>query len=127
MAMTKKEKVEMERLKDKIATHFYPIIYPEVDPDIDPPDSFNKIVNGWTYNEYAKEVRKACTTSISHNNGGWDKTSSQGSMKLYSTKKRAYAALLNKMVDMYARELRSVEEKMEYECSPDREKKGLYT
>jgi hypothetical protein len=64
--MTKKEQAEMEELRTKLALH----LYAEVKPDMGIPDSFNTILNGWTYNEYTEEVRKACTSSISHRDGG---------------------------------------------------------
>jgi len=109
MAMTKKEQAEMESLETRLALHFYP----KVEPDIMPPESYSTILNGYDYNVHCKEVVKACTSSISHNYGRWDKTTSQGSRRLYSTPKLAYMALLSDMAEKYAEELREVEKRME--------------
>ena len=109
MAMTKKELAEVEALKTRLSLRFYQ----EIEPDIDIPKE--GIVNGWLYNEYAMRVEKACTSSISHNYGGWDKTTTQQPRRLYSTKALAYKALLAKMAVKYANELRAIEKRMEEE------------
>lgn len=109
MAMTKKEIAEIEALKTRLALHFYP----EIEPDIDIPK--DGIVNGWQFNEFSARVEKACTSRINHNFGGWGKTTSQQPMRLYSTKRLAYKALLSKMAIRFAYELRSVEKRMENE------------
>ena len=109
MAMTKKEIAEVEALKARLALHFYP----EIEPDIDIPK--DGIVNGWQFNVFSCRVEKACTSSIYHNFGGWDKTTTQQPMRLYSTKRLAYKALLSKMAVKFANELRSVERRMEEE------------
>jgi hypothetical protein len=109
MAMTKKEQAEMEALRTRLALHFYP----KVEPDILPPLYFDVIENGYTYNVYLKRVEKACTSRMYHSYGQWDKTSSQGSIELYSTPKLAYMAMLHDMADMYAADMREVEKRME--------------
>ncbi len=109
MAMTKKELADVEALKTKLALHFYP----EVEPDIDIPAYSDGIRNGWLYNEYSMRVEKACTSSVNHNFGGWDKTTTQRPRKLYSTEKKAYEALLCAMAKKYSYEMRSVEKRME--------------
>lgn len=109
MAMTKKEIAIVEDLKRQLALRFYPKVY----PDINIPES--GIVNGWLFNAYSKRVEKACTSSINHNYGGWDKTTARSPRRLYSTKKLAYLALLSEMADIYACELRDVQKRMELE------------
>jgi hypothetical protein len=125
MAMTKKEAAEVEALKTRLSLRFYP----EIEPDIDIPK--DGIVNGWQCNEFSARVEKACTSSISHNYGAWDKTTAQHPMRLYSTKTLAYKALLSKMAIKFACELRSVEKRMEDEdveqmLQPDTTAKGDY-
>lgn len=115
MAMNKKEQAEIEMLKTKLALHFYPAI----EPDLDIPGYDDGIVNGWTYNVYSMRVEKACTSYAYHGIGLWDKTNSQGLMRLYSTKELAYKALLAKMALKYANELRDVEKKMEAEIADE--------
>lgn len=51
------------------------------------------MVNGWDYNVYSGIVTKACSSSIYHSFGNWDKTTSQGSRRLFSTKMLALRAL----------------------------------
>lgn len=110
MSMTKKEREEVEQLKTMLALRFYP----EVEPDIDIPERLSgETTNGWTCNPYSERVEKACTTSIHHGIGCWNKTTSQEPMRLYSTEKKAYQALLGKMAKRFAIELREVERRME--------------
>lgn len=109
MAMTKKEMADVEALKTKLALRFYP----EVEPDIDIPSHDDGIKNGWLYNEYSMSVEKACTSSVNHNYGGWDRTTTQHPRRLFSTEKKAYEALLCAMSKKYASEMRSVERRME--------------
>lgn len=103
--MTKKEMAEMEALKTRLALRFYP----EVEPDIEIPGFGEGIKNGWLPNVYSRRVEKACTSSVYHNFGGWDKTTTQCPRRLYSTEKKAYEALLCGMAKDYAVNLRLVE------------------
>jgi hypothetical protein len=107
--MNKKEQAEMERLKTLLALRHYPA----VKPDLMPPESYDQIINGWVFNSYSGTVMKACTSSVSHSIGNWDKTISQQPRRLYSTPKMAYKAMLHEMSMEYARKLRLVEIEME--------------
>lgn len=107
MAMNKKELAEVEALKTRLSLRFYEV----VEPDIDIPTS--GIVNGWLFNEHTMRVEKACSSSHSHNYGGWDKTTTQHPRRLYSTKQLAYKSLLSQMAIRFSIELRSVEKRME--------------
>jgi hypothetical protein len=64
-----------------------------VEPDIEPPTEFRVIKKGWLFNSYNNTVAKACTSAIHHSYGQDDKTDTQGSRRLYSTKFRALLAL----------------------------------
>ena len=109
MAMNKKELAEMEALKTKLALR----LYPEVKPDIPKPTNGTGVVNGYTFNAYSKRVEKACSTSIYHGNGCWDKTTSQNSIEMFSSEKLAYQAMLYELSLRFAGELRAVEKILE--------------
>lgn len=107
--MNKKEQAEMEHLKTLLALRHYT----KIEPDMNPPSKYNEIVNGYVFNSYSGRVIKACTSGIGHSIGEWDKTSSQRAIKLYSTEKLAYQAMMHDMSMEFARKLRLVEIKME--------------
>lgn len=107
--MNKKELAEMEHLKTLLALRHYP----KIEPDIDIPNDWNVINNGYWFNSYSGTVSKACTNSVHHSIGNWDKTTSQQPKRLYSTEKLAYQAMLHDMSMEFARKLRLVEIKME--------------
>jgi len=106
--MTKKELAEMEALKTRLALRYYP----EVERDVEPL-GMPGVVNGWDFNLYSNEVRKACTSSVGHSYGHWDKTDSQHSRWLFSTRRLAYSALLAAMSKQAAEQLRGIELRME--------------
>ena len=108
MSMTKKELADVENLKTRLALR----LYPEVEPDVDIPTEWGEVKNGWTYNEYAVSVSKACTSSTG-NGDVWGTTCSRGSIRMYSTEKKAYEALLHAMSERFASDLRKVEKTME--------------
>ena len=110
--MTKKEEKQLEELKTHLALKFYP----KVEPDISHSGDYTNVVNGYTYNEYSRMVTKACTSANYHSSYQWDKTTSQGSLPLFSTQKKAYEAMLHDMALSFAKELRLVQKKYE-ECN----------
>lgn len=104
MAMTKAEKkqledaarlVEIAQTETRI-TKALRWTEPKQKPDLLPPSGYgaiNKLINGWSYNTHSRSVAKACSSSISHHYGGWDKTTTQNPKSLYSTKLLALKAL----------------------------------
>ncbi len=113
--MTKKEQSEVESLRTQLlearALRFTEI----VEPDVAPPKDFNIIVNGWLQHVWdgGWRVDKACTSSIYHNRGGWDKTSSQGSRRLYSTELLAVRAARAMLERECAKKLAAIDREIE--------------
>jgi hypothetical protein len=114
MAMTKKEQEKMEELLIISALRYTT----EVQPDIQPPplgQIGNEIRNGYLYNTYTLRITEACTSSIYHNDNGHDRTTSQGSCSLYSTKLLALKAMRNEAEKQYAKKLREIDKMIEKE------------
>ena len=85
-------------------------------PDLLPPDYLNnRIINGYSYNLYALRVEKACTSSISHSFGNWDKTTSQNTLELYSTRLLALKAMRYEFELKCAAELYKIDNMIEKE------------
>jgi hypothetical protein len=92
--MNKKEQAQVEAMKTKLMRLAAFRMTSPVERDLDPPAAFSgEIVNGWDYNVYWGVVLKACSSSIHHSLGNWDKTTSQNSRRLFSTKMLALKAL----------------------------------
>lgn len=73
---------------------------PKVERDLPPPDSYNGMTRGWDFNTHALKngsawrgscVDKCCSSSLYHG-FGWEKTSSQRPLHLFSTERRAWLA-----------------------------------
>jgi hypothetical protein len=88
MAMNKAEKAELARLQKELLlarawrrTEAYP-------PDISPPDGFSELSRGWHAwaSETTQRVEKGCSSSVFHSTSGWDKTTSQQTIHLHSTR-----------------------------------------
>ena len=85
---------------------------PKVEPDLEPPDTFQDVVNGWLAfrnssisGSVKPKVEKACTSSIHHSVGQWDKTRSQNSRRLFSSPSLALRSLLPQILKAYADEM----------------------
>jgi hypothetical protein len=92
MAMTKKEQAAFEELRKELAlTKAWKLTDP-VERDLPPPDSPTELSRGWDFNTYSGTVYKACSDSF-YNGNGWEKTTSQRPLALFSTFERAKAAL----------------------------------
>ena len=119
MSMTKKEKEEMERLLTISALRYTTI----VEPDIDPPINFSDInQNGYLFNPYSMSITEACTSSMYHGLKH-NKTNSQGSRSLYSTRLRAALAFRNAIEKEAAKKLRQVDIVIENELQKEKEGK----
>lgn len=119
MTMTKKEQEEMEALQTRLALRYHP----PVEPDIEVPGKGDLMRCGYMFNAYNRVVMKACTTEYSHNLGTWDNRGmfhAKGGIRLYSTKRLAYMALLNELSEGAAKTLREVELRMEREADLDK-------
>ena len=94
MAMTKKEQAERQALLNEIARLKAWRLTQPVERDLAPPEykDGEKLTRGWDFNSHSMTVYKACSSSIYHGHG-WEKTTSQRPIALFSTRERAYAAL----------------------------------
>lgn len=97
MAMSKKEKAEVEeliRLANTLAALRWTV---HVKPDIPQPDSYNLETQGWAYMASAyyggDKVSQAWSTNCSHGPGNSRSSGSQGAIDLFSTELLALKAL----------------------------------
>ena len=112
MAMNKAEKALVEELKTQAALRWTT----PVSPDVPPPDG-EGLRKGFLFNEYlgGPRVDKACSSSVHHSFGIDDKTTSQGSRHLYSTRLRALRALRYEVEKQCAKMLRQIDAQVEAE------------
>mgnify|MGYP001178125313 FL=1 len=84
--MTKKEQKIIDDLRHELALEQAMRLTPEVPRDLPPPVCFGELSKGWDQIVWNGDVRiyKACSSTIS-NGEGWDATSSQRALSLYST------------------------------------------
>ena len=88
-----------------------------IPPDVEPPNhssKFGELTKGWMYNanrDYGI-VYKACSSSIGHGDG-WEKTTTQKSIGLYSTKELAMEAYRAALADAFERKLAEVDKMIE--------------
>jgi hypothetical protein len=82
-----------------------------VQPDINIPTDI--LVNGYSFNEYRDHnmVYKSCSKRNTHGEG-WNKTTSQGGIKQFSTKKLAYQALMHALELKLIKQLEKIKELM---------------
>lgn len=97
MAMTKKEKAEVDELIKRANTLAALRWSEEVKPDVPQPDSYRVETHGWDYlacTYYGSDrVEQAWSTSCSHGTGNSMSCGSQGGIKLFSTELLALRAL----------------------------------
>lgn len=129
MAISKKEQKQIDEQldeKDKKIEELQILLAlrptADVERDLLPPSPVligePKLVKGYMFNQYSARVEKACSSSIYHAIGQWDKTTSQNPIKLFSTELKAYKALRHALEWEAAQKLRKVDliiEKLEKE------------
>lgn len=118
MAMTKKELLQWDTLVQKlrVAAAFHrtqPVPF-----DVPIPEYCDKIVNGWSFNDYNYEVRKSCSSSIYHGDHDWNKTSTQHPIKQYSTRLIALRALRYAAEEKAAGILAKIDQQIKKEMKP---------
>ena len=96
----------------QLALHFTE----KVAPDIPIPRSTDGIVNGISYNSYSRCVRKTCSSSIAHNDHGWDKVTSRDPIAQYSSVLKSLKAMRTEVELDCARKLHEID-KMILEAS----------
>lgn len=113
MAMTKKEREEMERLRRELieATAFR--FTEAVAPDVDVPafNDFISNIKGFLFNDYwqSPRVEKACSSRVSHAFGRDDQTTTQGPRRLYSSRLLALKALRHCLEKQAAKKLAEID------------------
>jgi hypothetical protein len=111
MAMNKKEQEYVESLKTELAFRRTLL----VEPDLDIPESWNEIVNGYSFNAYSIKVEKSCSSGGYHNLWGWDKTTSHKGIRQYSTRLLALKAMRYEVEKDCAKKLRNIDKLIEAE------------
>jgi hypothetical protein len=113
MAMTKKEREAHEKLIAELRLLAALRWTSEVKPDVPPPN--DGLTKGFLYNEYDPRVVPACSSGVYHAFGRDDKTDSQGSRALYSSKLLALRALRHAVEVESAKRIAKVDEMIEKE------------
>lgn len=110
MAMNKAEKQVLEDALTLAALRWTA----PVAPDLVATD-YKVLTKGYLYNSYSPRVEPACSTTIYHSFGRGDKTTSQGSRDLYSTKLLALRAMRYEVEKEAAKKLRAIDKMIEAE------------
>ncbi len=122
--MNKKEQAEMDSLRDQLriakALRFTEDVLPDVMAPL-PSEPGHRLTKGYLIAAYAgwdgDKVVPACSSSVYHNFGSQEKTSSQGSRALYSTRLLALRGLRHEVEKQVASRLASIDKKIEQELS----------
>lgn len=116
MAMTKKEREQMEALLTECALYRTQDIKPDVAP---PANGSGEISVGWHYNAYKIHVDQGCSSSYSHSIRSIKETDSQRPRWFFSTRLLALRAMRREIELKAARELRRVDQMIEEELAVD--------
>ena len=84
----------------------------DIAPDVPPPEGWDELTTGWTFNAYSRRVEIACSSYGLHAVGRTDKATSQKPIALYSTKARALRALRCALEQEFATELAKIDEEL---------------
>jgi hypothetical protein len=116
MAMNKSEKERLAQLEAELrkakALRYPTDPIPETLPL---PKTSEKLVRGWDFNTYSKMVEVACTTSYEHSYGCANYTTTQRAHPVFATRLHALIALRHAVTNDFARQLASIDEKIENE------------
>jgi len=118
MAMNKAEKEAMESALTAAALRTTSDVFPDVIP---PDNTSNRLSTGFiTVGSMSDSARvdTACSSSIGHGIGRTDKTTSQGSRRLYSSRILALRALRREVENDCANRLRRIDRMIEGEIKP---------
>lgn len=116
MAMNKAEQAALEKVLTLAA--FYRT--QSVERDLIPPTAGVgnlSLIKGWDFNVHSPRVEKACSTSISHDFGSWNRTTTQQPRNLYSTKLLALRAMRHAIEQEVCVKLRAVDRMIEAELA----------
>jgi hypothetical protein len=110
-AATLAEQQATERARISAALHWSDDS--DIAPDVPPPERWNELTTGWTFNSYGRRVEVACSSSVYHAVGRTDKTTAQRPLSLYSTRERALRALRVALEREFATELAKIDRLLE--------------
>ncbi len=116
MTMTKKERTRVEELLTLSSLFRTTLVL----PDVPPPVYSSGITTGWAHTGGMSDhtrVVVACSSSGSHSIGRDDKTTSQRSRSLFSTKTLALHALRHEVEMDCCRRLRRIDLMIEHEAA----------
>lgn len=111
---SKQEQVEeaQQAARERAALHFTDDS--DIAPDVPPPESGESgLTTGYVFNTYSKRAEIACSSSYSHSVGRTDKTTSQHSIYMFSTRERALRALRVALEREFAAELAKIDKMLE--------------
>jgi hypothetical protein len=77
-------------------------------PDVPPPTD-NSLTTGWLFSVHGQRVDAACSDAVSYAYGRTDRTTTQGSRALYSSRRLALQALRAAMERKFAEELARID------------------
>lgn len=116
MAMTKKEQAAMKAAIDRAETLAALRWTQPVEPDVMPPMQMGVYVEGWNYSTSTFKVNKEFTGSHTHGFGplgdGGPIREYVGSVRLYSTKAKALAALRHCVENQAAKKLLDIDREL---------------
>lgn len=121
MAMNKKEQTEFQKLKFDLTAARALSWTSKVLPDLMPPKGFGELSKGWMYRVHSQSVVPACSSSIGHDIGRNDRTSSQQPRALYSTKLLALRALRHEVELISATNLANIDSQIEAAVKEEQE------
>ena len=109
MAMNKAEKALLEEALTQAALRWTSPVEPDVAPPSPNTGSFAQLSRGFAFNSYSLRVSPACSSVTSHGIGSHDKTTTQRSIWLYSSRERALRAMRADLERQFAEKLREVD------------------
>ena len=84
--MTKKEQATMDELRRELRLAKALRLTEPVETDVAIPTDYRELSKGWLYvTNGGGAIVKACSSTIHHARGQWDRTTSQNPRRLYST------------------------------------------
>ncbi len=114
MAMNKKEMARMLDLELRLLEAEARMVKSErVEFDLMPPKGIGgpSLINGWSFNAYTKQVNKSCSCYV-HHGKQWDKTSTQGAIRQFSTELLATQALRYEVEQELYKELAKIDKRI---------------
>lgn len=115
MAMTKKERAEIDALVKKLRISGALRWTEEVKPDVPIPKGWQGLSKGWLPRAWDGTAEPACSSAVHHARGQNDKTTSQGAKELYSTRLLALKAARHQVEMEAAEKLAQIDERIEAE------------